>query len=208
MICVTWTRDDENPLLDVTAGDWDSDMQCYPHVFECDGRVFLLYNGNEFGRHGFGAAVLEAMSAPVEFRVNQAGVAEIAEHLTRCDGDFVPPLSDRVELGSYAHKIGHKAMRFEAWADGTLVGLVAAYCNDAERRTAYITSVSVEHRYRRMGVASELMERCIAHTTQHGFECIELEADTEHAAAVDLYAEMGFAVEQRAWPGGRHAPGC
>lgn len=56
---VNWTRDDENPLLDVTPGDWDSDMLCYPHVFECDGKVYLLYNGNEFGRYGFGLAVLE-----------------------------------------------------------------------------------------------------------------------------------------------------
>jgi sucrose-6-phosphate hydrolase SacC (GH32 family) len=56
---VNWTRDDENPLLDVTPGAWDADMLCYPHVFECDGKVFLLYNGNEFGRYGFGVAVLE-----------------------------------------------------------------------------------------------------------------------------------------------------
>jgi hypothetical protein len=54
-----WTRDDQDPLLDVSAGSWDSDMLCYPHVFECEGTVYLLYNGNEFGRHGFGAAVLE-----------------------------------------------------------------------------------------------------------------------------------------------------
>ena len=54
-----WTRDDSNPLLDVTPGDWDSDMLCYPHVFECDDKVYLLYNGNEFGRHGFGLAELE-----------------------------------------------------------------------------------------------------------------------------------------------------
>lgn len=55
-----WTRDDENPLLEGTPHTWDSDMQCYPHVFECDGKVYLLYNGNEFGRHGFGLAVLES----------------------------------------------------------------------------------------------------------------------------------------------------
>ena len=54
-----WTRDDENPLLDVTPGDWDSDMLCYPHVFASEGKVYLLYNGNEFGRYGFGLAVLE-----------------------------------------------------------------------------------------------------------------------------------------------------
>ncbi|MEI7377080.1 MULTISPECIES: hypothetical protein [Dickeya] len=54
-----WTRDDESFLLQGTPGEWDSDMQCYPHVFECDNKVFLLYNGNEFGRNGFGLAVLK-----------------------------------------------------------------------------------------------------------------------------------------------------
>lgn len=54
-----WTRDDDTPKLDGTPGAWDSDMQCYPHVFECDGKVYLLYNGNEFGRHGFGLSELQ-----------------------------------------------------------------------------------------------------------------------------------------------------
>jgi hypothetical protein len=54
-----WTRDDDTPKLDGTPGAWDSDMQCYPHVFECDGKVYLLYNGNEFGRYGFGLAELQ-----------------------------------------------------------------------------------------------------------------------------------------------------
>jgi hypothetical protein len=34
-------------------------MQCYPNVFQSDGRFYMLYNGNEFGRFGFGLAVLE-----------------------------------------------------------------------------------------------------------------------------------------------------
>lgn len=54
-----WSRDDDSPELIGTPGAWDSDMQCYPHVFECDGNIYLLYNGNEFGRFGFGLAVLE-----------------------------------------------------------------------------------------------------------------------------------------------------
>lgn len=54
-----WTRDDAELTLEGTAGDWDADMQCYPHLFECDGEVCLLYNGNAFGRGGFGLAVLE-----------------------------------------------------------------------------------------------------------------------------------------------------
>jgi hypothetical protein len=56
---VDWTRDDANAGIDVSATGWDSDMQCYPHVFEMDSDVYLLYNGNEFGRFGFGLARLE-----------------------------------------------------------------------------------------------------------------------------------------------------
>lgn len=53
-----WTRDDNNPGLAIEAGAWDAQMQCYPHAFEVDGQVYLLYNGNQFGRRGFGAARL------------------------------------------------------------------------------------------------------------------------------------------------------
>ena len=55
-----WTRDDDSPNLPIEANTWDSQMQCYPHAFELDGDVFLLYNGNHFGRRGFGAARLVA----------------------------------------------------------------------------------------------------------------------------------------------------
>jgi Beta-fructosidases (levanase/invertase) len=55
----TWTRDESDALPSGEPGEWDADMQCYPHVFACDGRIYMLYNGNEFGRFGFGAAVLE-----------------------------------------------------------------------------------------------------------------------------------------------------
>ncbi len=54
-----WIRDDAEPLLEGTTGNWDGDMQCYPHAFECDGRTLLLYNGDQFGRFGFGLAELE-----------------------------------------------------------------------------------------------------------------------------------------------------
>jgi sucrose-6-phosphate hydrolase SacC (GH32 family) len=60
-----WTRDDDNVGLDVSENDWDSDMLCYPHVFQSDGKIYLLYNGNEFGRFGFGLAVLENNSLSI-----------------------------------------------------------------------------------------------------------------------------------------------
>ena len=55
---VSWQRRDDELKFSEPFEEWDSEMQCYPHVFAHDERVFLLYNGNEFGRYGFGAAEL------------------------------------------------------------------------------------------------------------------------------------------------------
>lgn len=45
--------------IDVSTSGWDSDMVCYPFVFEHAGEQFMLYNGNGFGATGFGLAVRE-----------------------------------------------------------------------------------------------------------------------------------------------------
>jgi hypothetical protein len=58
---VNWQRADELAGINVSEGEWDSDMLCYPHVFSMDDEIYLLYNGNEFGRHGFGLAILDHM---------------------------------------------------------------------------------------------------------------------------------------------------
>jgi len=56
---VNWTRDDSRGTIETKPGEWDADMQCYPHVFSSGKNIYLLYNGNEFGKYGFGLAVLE-----------------------------------------------------------------------------------------------------------------------------------------------------
>jgi len=54
-----WTRDDQAGRVPTQERDWDYNMMCYPHLFECNGKVYLLYNGNEFGKYGFGVVELE-----------------------------------------------------------------------------------------------------------------------------------------------------
>jgi GNAT superfamily N-acetyltransferase/SAM-dependent methyltransferase len=135
------------------------------------------------------------MSEGITFDLNKASEPEIADLLTRCDPCFVPPLSGRVEIGSYAQKIVGKATRFEAW-DGTLVGLLAIYCNDDEDRVAYITSISVLPAWWRRGVASGLLERCLEHAREQGFRRIELEVDRANVGAVKLYGKYGFTIDR------------
>jgi hypothetical protein len=52
-----WERRDEEAGLDVSPAGWDSEMIAYPHVFDHDGRRYMLYNGNRYGESGIGLAV-------------------------------------------------------------------------------------------------------------------------------------------------------
>lgn len=60
---LNWTRDDSVVGIDTSQDGFDNEMVAYPHVFELDGKTYMLYLGNEVGRYGFGLAQLEgAMS--------------------------------------------------------------------------------------------------------------------------------------------------
>ncbi|MDT8899747.1 hypothetical protein [Anaeroselena agilis] len=54
---LVWDRDDSLAGIDVSPAGWDSEMICYPYVFEHDGWLYMLYNGNAYGKTGFGYAV-------------------------------------------------------------------------------------------------------------------------------------------------------
>ena len=55
-----WKRDDSKAGIDISESGWDSEMISYPHVFELDKTIYMLYLGNQVGRYGFGLAKLEA----------------------------------------------------------------------------------------------------------------------------------------------------
>ena len=56
---IRWRRVDESVGIDVSSSGWDSDMIEYPFVFDHAGRRYMLYNGNGYGKTGFGLAVMD-----------------------------------------------------------------------------------------------------------------------------------------------------
>ena len=52
----TWQLDLASSGIDVSENGWDSDMIEYPFVFDHLGQRYMLYNGNGFGKTGFGLA--------------------------------------------------------------------------------------------------------------------------------------------------------
>lgn len=56
--CRTWELELKAAGIDVSAEGWDSEMIEYPFVFDHKGERYMLYNGNGYGKTGFGLAVL------------------------------------------------------------------------------------------------------------------------------------------------------
>ena len=129
--------------------------------------------------------------SPLQYRRDTATTDDVHAHLTRCDADFTPPLSARLDLGDYAAKLVKRAARFEAWDGRRLVGLVAAYVTPGAPE-AFISNVSVVSELRGHGVATALVADCINRARGSGAATLKLEVATADAAAGRFYEKLGF----------------
>ncbi len=56
---INWVRKDEEAGIDVSDSGWDSEMIEYAFIFGHKGKKYMLYNGNGYGKTGFGYAILK-----------------------------------------------------------------------------------------------------------------------------------------------------
>lgn len=56
-----WIRKHEEVGINISETGWDSEMICYPYVFIYKGECYMLYNGNDYGKTGFGLAKLSKL---------------------------------------------------------------------------------------------------------------------------------------------------
>lgn len=56
---VNWQLALDQVGISVSASGWDSEMIEYPYVLDHAGQRYMFYNGNGYGRSGFGLAVLD-----------------------------------------------------------------------------------------------------------------------------------------------------
>ena len=56
---ITWERDDSKFGLDRGDDDWENEMVEYPAVVSNGDSLFMFYNGNQYGKTGFGVVVWE-----------------------------------------------------------------------------------------------------------------------------------------------------
>ena len=129
---------------------------------------------------------------PITYQTKAATEKNIFLHLTDCNNNFTPPLSERTELASYAKKIFEKAVTFEAWSDNQLIGLIAAYLSSDDKRSVFITNISVTKEFTGKGIASRLLRNCIAHCAKNDYFVITLEVNRNNSPAIAFYEKHQF----------------
>jgi len=55
---IKFQRLDDKVGIELSESGWDSEMICYPNVFQHKNNIYMLYSGNGYGREGFGIAIL------------------------------------------------------------------------------------------------------------------------------------------------------
>ena len=56
---INWTRNDKLSGIDISDSGWDSLMIAYPSIIKIKDKYVMFYNGNSFGKDGFGYAILD-----------------------------------------------------------------------------------------------------------------------------------------------------
>lgn len=121
---------------------------------------------------------------------------QILSHLKKCDMTFHIPLSKRVKLLDYSKKIYDNSIRFEAWDDQSLIGLLALYHSPKKRNTGFITNVSVEKNYQGKGIGDKLISSVLEYSKEFEIS-LELIVNLKSKAALNLYKKHGFSEIER-----------
>lgn len=127
----------------------------------------------------------------IDYTIKKATEQQLLLHLEKCDHNFIPALSTRVNLPEYANKLFEKACNFEAFDGSILIGVVAMYVDFASRK-GFVSNVSVLQNYSGKGVGSTLMRNAIAYSLENQLSQIQLEVNQNNKAALALYQSLGF----------------
>lgn len=104
--------------------------------------------------------------------------------LLKIFGDLLPdPLSERVDLSTYAEKLQRNAEIALAYQNEQIVGFLIMYANDNDTRKAHIPLITVLQSYRGRGIGKVLISRAIALARQRKMLNLWLTVDDDNKVA-------------------------
>jgi len=146
------------------------------------------------------------MIAMQNYKLTKLGTENIKEltiYLLEVEGDFTPPLfqrildkSDAKSINDNANKLLSKANVFSFLDNNIITSVIAIYANDFTNYNAYIPILSVNKKYRGLGLASKLLEVSIKCASKNDMKQIYVRTWTDNYIAISLYEKFDFKIKK------------
>lgn len=117
----------------------------------------------------------------------------LKEFVKSVDKDFTPPLTGRINIDEWIYKIYSKGSVILAERKGEYIGSILFYSNNMESREGYIAYLAVDSKFRRLGVAKSMLDKCIEVSKSNGMRSIIVY--TNNPGALKLYVSRGFQIK-------------
>lgn len=127
----------------------------------------------------------------VNYQINASTLEDIKKHLYSCSDSFVPSLESYVDISKYSQKIFDFGIRFEAYSNDILIGLIALYV-DKQEKTSFITNVSVVPDFQKNKIAENLLSSCVDYLKENCYLEVTLEVNKNNTKAINFYKKHNF----------------
>lgn len=117
----------------------------------------------------------------------------LTEFIKSVDKDFTPPLTGRVNIEEWIDKIYSKGSIILAESESKYIGCILFYSNDIMNRKGYIAYLAVDSKYRRLGIAKSMLDRCVDISRNNNM--LSITVYTNNPGALKLYESGGFQIE-------------
>lgn len=110
---------------------------------------------------------------------------------------FRPALSDRVCLEEWVEKMLDRGMVLIIDEKENIQGAIGFYCNDHDRRRAFITFLGVDKSVWRQGVGKRLLGEAIDICRRNNMKSALVTTEADNVAALTLYTAFGFTMDEQ-----------
>ena len=109
---------------------------------------------------------------------------------------LIPTLSERnIDIDSYSEKIFRNGTLYGAVdINGEFMGILAAYMNDKEKKTAYLTILALKSKYRGLKLGEKLLCTAERDAGECGMKAFSLEVRKSNINAIDFYKAHGYSI--------------
>ncbi len=119
---------------------------------------------------------------------------KIADFLSFSDEDFIPILSQRIDIESYVKKIIKYAQVYCIISENQILGMCAIYLNNGIE--GFITSFNISKQFQNQGYGKLLLERVLHEAKLQNYKTVTLEVDKNNNNAIAFYKKFAFKIER------------